>query len=136
MNEKKNDVNTTSTAKIAETKKVVATGAAEIKSIDDLKNELAKRLLKLSNLKKKADNRERFLKTDENLQNLQTDLKSEEKISFESKNTKIVFKATTDNYHFDELFSISNVSMILKFVDFLRNEIKIKVEEIEKELIF
>jgi hypothetical protein len=105
--------NAVSTAQKTETKSV------EKKSITDLKKELAVRLQELNYKKKLADNREKFLQTDENLLNLQKELKNEEKTgAFEAQSAKIVFQGAKGGYRHEDLFAISNVTMILKFIDF------------------
>jgi hypothetical protein len=142
MSTKENKGTSVPNAQTAQTEKVTTVTATEIKqgekkSVSDLQQELAKRLQELNYKKKLADNRERFLQTDNHLSDLQKELKGEEKTGvFDTQNAKIVFQGLKNGYRGEDLFSISNVTMVLKFIDFLRNEISGKVKEIETELIF
>ncbi|MDR1553360.1 MAG: hypothetical protein LBS69_07860 [Prevotellaceae bacterium] len=120
---------------------VTVTEAAKVggeKSITDLQKELAERLKELNYKKKLADHREIFLQTDANLKEFQKDLTAQCKAgAFEAQTARITFKGRgKDNYRDEDIFSISNVGLIVKFIDFLRQEIKTKINEIETELIY
>jgi hypothetical protein len=143
MSQKENKGTNVPAAQIAQPEKKVTqvtepeTKQGEKKSITDLQKELAVRLQELNYKKKLADNRERFLQTDSSLSELQKELRNDEKTgAFDTQNAKIVFQGMKSGYRSEDLFSISNVTMILKFIGFLRNEISVKVKEIETELIF
>jgi hypothetical protein len=99
---------------------------------------LAERLKELHRKKQLADNREVFLETDKQMESFLSELKSQEKTGhFETAAAKIVFKGKGQNgYSLDEVFAISNVTLICKFIDVLRQEIAEKVQVIESELIF
>jgi hypothetical protein len=144
MSTKTNSGTNVPNAQTAQTKNVTAvtdTAAApkvdEKKSITDLQKELAKRLQELSYKKKLADNREKFLQADKNLSDFQKELTNEDKAGiFDAQSAKIVFQSLKNGYRGDDLFAISNVTMILKFIAFLRSEILEKIKEIEAELVF
>jgi hypothetical protein len=103
-----------------------------------LAEELAERLQELKRKKQLADNREVFLETDKQLKEFQKELQTQEKAgNFETPAAKLVFKGQGKNgYSLDEVFAISNVALICKFIDMLRTEIAGKVQKIEAELIF
>lgn len=112
------------------------THTSEKKSIADLKQELAARLQELNHMKKLADNREKFLNTDKDLLNLYRELQNEEKTgAFDAQGAKIILQGMKNGYRNEDLFSVSNVGLILKFVEFMRNEISEKVKAIETELV-
>jgi hypothetical protein len=113
-----------------------ATPKAESKKT--LAEELAERLQELTRKKQLADNREVFLGTDKQLQVFHTGLVTAAKAGhFETPAAKIVFRGQGKNgYNVDDIFAISNVALICKFIDILRQEIAAKVQEIEAELIF
>ncbi|MDR1984084.1 MAG: hypothetical protein LBQ28_04605 [Prevotellaceae bacterium] len=143
MSKNEKDVNVTSQAQGAQTKNSAQAEnkteqkSVEKKSITDLQKELAERLQELNYKKKLADNREKFLHVDASLRELQKELKSEEKTGvFETSNSRIIFQGMKNGYRNEDLFSISNVTLIFKFIEFLRSEIKVKVEEIEAEIVF
>ncbi|MDR2065439.1 MAG: hypothetical protein LBP85_07015 [Prevotellaceae bacterium] len=142
MNTKENKGTNIPTAQSAqENVTAVAKTAAKVetkKSITDLQKELEERLKELNYKKKLADHREIFIGTDRNLQEFQKELKEQEKAgTFETQTARITFKGKSkDGYREDEIFAISNVSLIVKFIEFLRQEIKTKINEIETELIF
>jgi hypothetical protein len=113
-----------------------ATTNAESKK--PLAEELEERLRELKRKKQLADNREVFLETDKHLKEFQKELRTQEKAGhFETPAAKLVFKGQGKNaYSLDEIFAISNVALICKFIGELRQEIAGKVQEIEAELIF
>jgi hypothetical protein len=124
----------TKTAANAATQPATTTKAESKKSLTE---ELAERLQELKHKKQLADNREVFLETDKQLQAFQKELRKQEKEGhFEAAAAKIVFKGQGKNYGLDEVFAISNVALICKFIDVLHQEIAAKVQEIETELIF
>ena len=131
---------TTETAKVVTaTTAATETPKAETKkSIADLKSELESRLQELNHKKKLADNRQTFLATDEDLATFEKELKKQQKEGhFETQTAKVTFKGRTkDGYRDEEVFSVSNVALIYKFIEVLRKEIEVKVKEIETELIF
>jgi hypothetical protein len=125
----------TQTAANAATQPATTTKAEVKKSLAE---ELAERLQELKHKKHLADNREVFLETEKQLQAFQKELKKQEKEGhFETAAAKIAFKGQGKNaYNLDEIFAISNIALIGKFIDVLRQEIAQKVQEIETELIF
>jgi exonuclease VII large subunit len=100
--------------------------------------ELEERLRELTYKKQLADNREVFLNTDKLLQKSQEDLKTQETEGlFETTTARLVFKSHgKTGYSQDEVFAISNIALICKFLDVLRQEIAQKIQDIEAELIF
>ena len=125
----------TTTAATAATQPATTTKAVSKKTVAE---ELAVRLRELTYKKQLADNREVFLNTDKLLQKSQEDLKTQEKEGlFETTTARLVFKSHgKTGYSQDEIFAISNIALIFKFLDVLRQEIAQKVQEIETELIF
>jgi hypothetical protein len=125
----------TKTAANAATQPATMIKAESKKSVAE---ELAERLKELKHKKQLADNRELFLETEKQLQVFQKDLQTQEKEGhFETPAAKLVFKGQgKNNYSLDEVFAISNVALICKFIGVLRQEIAGKVQEIEAELIF
>ena len=110
----------------------------KVESKKSVAEELAERLQELKYKKQLADNREVFLETYKLLHASQKELKTQDKAGhFETTTARIVFKSHgKSGYSQDEIFAISNVALIGKFLDVLRQEIAQKVREIEAELIF
>lgn len=94
--------------------------------------ELQKCLAILERKKQLSSNRTSFICTLDNLNAAEESLNCEE--LFESKSYKLRF-AEVSSYNSNDIFSISNTSILLEFVAFMRSRIMNKISEIESELI-
>jgi hypothetical protein len=114
------------------------TKADEKKSMEDLQEELHRRLEELKRKQTLASHRERFLQTAEALKKYGSELKEEQTAGhFDTQNARITFQGKgKSNYQLDEIFAISNVTLIAKFVEVLFAEVSAKIQELEHELIF
>ncbi len=109
--------------------------AKELPSIEELKKMLSEQLSNISKKKKLADNREIFLKKRESLKETQTMLWENKKAgNFEQKSCRISFQVEAD-YRKEEMFGISNVDLLIFFVESLLTKIDEKIAQIELELI-
>jgi hypothetical protein len=104
--------------------------------IELLKKQLEEQLNKIARKNEIANNREVFLEKKRAILNAEKHLKNDK--SFETKDIKISFVYPSQNGNSNyggESFSISNKSLILKFIEVLIFEIDTKIKEIENELI-
>lgn len=103
-------------------------------SIEELKNKLEAQLKVVERKNELAGNRERFISTKKELERVKNYLRKE--MVFESNYVSVIFKAPTANDNYSrELFSITNKSLLNKFIEVLNLEIDNKVKEIEAEII-
>jgi len=120
--------------KVVETQSVENEMQKKQAEIELLKKQLAEQLNKIARKNEIANNREVFLEKKKAILIAEKHLKNEN--SFESRDVKISFVYPSQSSRYEgESFSISNKSLILKFIDVLIFEIDTKIKEIETELI-
>lgn len=111
----------------------LAMDAATLQAEIDRRTEsLQKCLRELEEKKELSKNRSTFIHVLENLQEAENCLNEEG--GFDSSDYKLKFLSTA-RYNNDELFSIGNREIIIEFLLFIREKIRIKIEDIEKKLI-
>lgn len=108
------------------------------KTVEQVIEETQKSLeIELERLQKKsamAKHRERFINVKKQLKDVYARLNGEQ--VFESESVILTFKASSgDRYSKDELFSINNKMLLLKFIDVLTSEIDLKISVLETELV-
>ena len=105
-------------------------------SIEELQALLKKELEVLNRKKDLADRRDVFLIKRADLVKCKKTVEKDVKGSiFESNGIKLCFKAKGEYDRLDDLFTISNPAIVLKFINVLSDEIDLKVREIEAELL-
>ena len=120
--------------KVVEQQSVANALEKKATEIELLKKQLEEQLNKIAHKNEIANNREVFLEKKKALLNTERHLKKED--TFEARDIKISFTYPSQNSRYEgESFSISNRSLILKFIGHLIFEIDTKVKEIENELI-
>ena len=106
-------------------------------TIEDLKRRLEIELNRLTQKRKLANYREKFLNSMNSLKMYMDELKNENE--FETQSAKLTFNIlVTDKYdraNFTDVFSISNTVLIRKFCNLLFSEMEQKVTELEKEFL-
>lgn len=100
--------------------------------IDKRTESLQKCLRELEEKKELSKNRSTFIQVLENLQEAENCLNEEG--GFDSSDYKLKFLSAA-RYNEAELFSIGNREIIIEFLLFIREKIRIKIEDIEKKLI-
>lgn len=95
--------------------------------------ELQQKLQELEAKQKLNSNRSKFLETLDSLDEFKGKL--EEVDCFETNIFRVKFCSVENGYRDNDLFSVSNVSVLLDLIDFMRERINIKVSEIEQQLL-
>lgn len=99
--------------------------------IKEKQKELQNKLKELAEKQKLNDARSKFLEALDSLENVQNNLDSE--TEFETRLCRLTF--STGEYSREEICKLSNTKIIRDFIDFIKGRIKIKISEIETELI-
>lgn len=108
-------------------------------TIEELQKRLKQEIERLNKKTVLAEQRQRFMDCLESLKTYIQELKQDE--AFETKNAKIVFQVFgnetgySSRQAFNDMFSISNTSLILRFCEMLINEVKQKIAELENQLL-
>lgn len=97
-----------------------------------MQQELQQTLQKLNALQELNKKRTKFIETLDLLKDAKEKMQGEE--DFEAKTFRLDFNKEV-SYKSDKLFSISNKSVLLDFVDFLQERIKERVELLEAQII-
>ena len=97
-----------------------------------MQQELQQTLQKLNALQELNKKRTEFIETLDLLKDAKEKMQGEEE--FEAKTFRLDFNKEV-SYKSDKLFSISNKSVLLDFVDFLQERIKERVELLEAQII-
>lgn len=97
-----------------------------------MQQELQQTLQKLNALQELNKKRTKFIETLDLLKDAKEKMQGEEE--FEAKTFRLDFNKEV-SYKSDKLFSISNKSVLLDFVDFLQERIKERVELLEAQII-
>lgn len=95
--------------------------------------ELQQKLQELEAKQKLNSNRSKFIETLDSLAQYEQDLREVD--SFETNIFRVKFFAVENGYRESDIFSVSNVSVLLDLIEFMRERIKIKVAEIEQQLL-
>lgn len=95
--------------------------------------ELEEKLQELAEKQKLNNNRSKFIETLDNLAQFENELK--EKDTFETNIFRVKFCGVENGYRENDLFSVSNTSVLLDLIAFMRDRINIKVAEIEQQLL-
>ena len=95
--------------------------------------ELQMKLQELEAKQKLNSNRSKFLETLDNLGEFKDKL--DEMDSFETNIFRVKFCSVENGYRENDLFSVSNVSVLLDLIDFMHKRINVKVAEIEQQLL-
>lgn len=98
-----------------------------------MQQELQQTLQKLNALQELNKKRTKFIETLDLLKDAKEKMQGEE--DFEAKTFRLDFNKETLSYKTEKLFSISNKSVLLDFVDFLQARIKERVEVLEAQII-
>lgn len=101
--------------------------------IEKKQKELQKKLQELEEKQKLNNNRSKFIETLDNLAEYEKQL--QEVDSFETNIFRVKFFAVENGYRENDIFSVSNVSVLLDLIEFMRERIKIKVADIEQQLL-
>lgn len=101
--------------------------------IEKKQRELQKKLQELEEKQKLNNNRSKFIETLDNLAEYEKQL--QEVDSFETNIFRVKFFAVENGYRESDIFSVSNVSVLLDLIEFMRERIKIKVADIEQQLL-
>lgn len=101
--------------------------------IEKKQKELQKKLQELEAKQKLNSNRSKFLETLDSLAEFKDKL--EEVDSFETNIFRVKFCSVENGYRENDLFSVSNVGVLLDLIDFMSDRINIKVAEIEQQLL-
>ena len=125
----------TPTAKVTKEQPKEQTQTAEKLQEEIVKKqkELQMKLQELETKQKLNNNRSKFLETLDNLGEFKDKL--DEMDSFETNIFRVKFCSVESGYRDNDLFSVSNVSVLLDLIDFMHKRIKIKVAEIEQQLL-
>lgn len=97
-----------------------------------MQQELQQTLQKLNALQELNKKRTKFIETLDLLKDAKEKMQADEE--FEAKTFRLDFNKEV-SYKSDKLFSISNKSVLLDFVDFLQERIKERVEVLEAQII-
>lgn len=101
--------------------------------IEKKQKELQKKLQELEEKQKLNNNRSKFIETLDSLAQYEKDLREVD--SFETNIFRVKFFAVENGYRESDIFSVSNVSVLLDLIEFMRERIKIKVADIEQQLL-
>ena len=101
--------------------------------IEKKQKELQKKLQELEEKQKLNSNRSKFIETLDSLAQYERDLREVD--SFETNIFRVKFFAVENGYRENDIFSVSNVSVLLDLIEFMRERIKIKVADIEQQLL-
>lgn len=101
--------------------------------IEKKQKELQKKLQELEEKQKLNSNRSKFIETLDNLAEYEKEL--QEVDCFETNIFRVKFFAVENGYRESDIFSVSNVSVLLDLIEFMRERIKIKVADIEQQLL-
>ncbi len=101
--------------------------------IEKKQKELQKKLQELEEKQKLNNNRSKFIETLDSLAQYERDLREVD--SFETNIFRVKFFAVENGYRESDIFSVSNVSVLLDLIEFMRERIKIKVADIEQQLL-
>lgn len=101
--------------------------------IEKKQKELQEKLQELEAKQKLNSNRSKFLETLDSLAEFKDKL--EEVDSFETNIFRVKFCSVENGYRENDLFSVSNVGVLLDLIDFMSDRINIKVAEIEQQLL-
>ena len=130
-------------------KKVVAENSAQVEVVENvvvsetstvvssseamaaIKLQLEEQLKNIAYKNEIANNREKFLQIKKELQKIKKHTDELKEYGFDSQDLGLVFKSRS----YDFSFSISNIALIMKFIDCLDLEIDVKVKEIETKLM-
>ena len=100
--------------------------------IDQRTAELQKKLQELEAKQKLNRNRSKFIETLDKLAEFEEKLNVDD--SFETSLFRIKF-CSVENYRENDLFSVSNTSVLLDLIAFMRERIKSKVADLEQQLL-
>lgn len=107
--------------------------AAQLQAeIDQRTAELQKKLQELEAKQKLNRNRSKFIETLDKLAEFEEKLCVED--AFETSLFRIKF-CSVENYRENDLFSVSNTSVLLDLIAFMRERIKSKVADLEQQLL-
>lgn len=95
--------------------------------------ELQSKLQELEEKQKLNNNRSKFIETLDHLAEFEKSL--QEKDTFETNLFRVKFCGVENGYRENDLFSVSNTSVLLDLIGFMRERINIKVAEIEQQLL-
>ena len=95
--------------------------------------ELQQKLQELEAKQKLNSNRSKFIETLDKLAEYEKELREVD--SFETNIFRVKFFAVENGYRESDIFSVSNVAVLLDLIEFMRERIKIKVAEIEQQLL-
>ena len=101
--------------------------------IEKKQKELQKKLQELEEKQKLNNNRSKFIETLDSLAQYEQDLREVD--SVETNIFRVKFFAVENGYRESDIFSVSNVSVLLDLIEFMRERIKIKVADIEQQLL-
>lgn len=101
--------------------------------VERKQKELQEKLRELAEKQKLNNNRSKFIETLDKLAEFEKSL--QEKDSFETNIFRVKFCGVENNYRETDLFSVSNTSVLLDLIGFMRERINIKVAEIEQLLL-
>lgn len=121
------------TAKVAKEQPQEQTPEQIQAEIAKKQKELQQKLQELEAKQKLNSNRSKFLETLDNLGEFKDKL--DEMDSFETNIFRVKFCSVENGYRENDLFSVSNVSVLLDLIDFMRKRINVKVSEIEQQLL-
>lgn len=121
------------TAKVAKEQPQEQTPEQIQAEIAKKQKELQQKLQELEAKQKLNSNRSKFLETLDNLGEFKDKL--EEMDSFETNIFRVKFCSVENGYRENDLFSVSNVSVLLDLIDFMHKRINVKVAEIEQQLL-
>lgn len=112
----------------------------EVQTAEQLQAEIAKKqkelqskLQELEEKQKLNNNRSKFIETLDHLAEFEKSL--QEKDTFETNVFRVKFCGVENGYRENDLFSVSNTSVLLDLIGFMRERINIKVAEIEQQLL-
>ena len=103
------------------------------KEVERKQKELQDKLRELAEKQKLNNNRSKFIDTLDNLAKFEERLREED--SFETSIFRVKFCDAEASYRDNDLFSVSNTSVLLDLIGFMRERINIKVAEIEQQLL-
>lgn len=108
--------------------------AEQLQAEIDLRTaELQTKLQELEEKQKLNRNRSKFIETLDQLAKFEKEIM--EKDTFETNIFRVKFCGVENNYRENDLFSVSNVSILLDLIGFMRERINLKVVEIEQQLL-
>lgn len=103
------------------------------KEVERKQKELQEKLRELAEKQKLNNNRSKFIDTLDNLAKFEERLRDED--SFETSIFRVKFCDAEASYRDNDLFSVSNTSVLLDLIGFMRERINVKVAEIEQQLL-